>query len=131
MKRITPVLNYWLPPILWMMVIFFMSSRPHFGITNTFLYDFLIFKLLHMIEYAFLYLLLFRALNKTQQMSKKKYLWAFAVALLYAITDEIHQSFVPTREGKFRDIVIDTSGILLMYLLLRQNIGIIKKYLLR
>ena len=32
---------------------------------------------------------------------------------LYAATDEIHQLFVPNREGKFADVIIDTAGALL------------------
>lgn len=130
MKKLSHLLYYWLPPVTWMLVIFFMSSRPHFGITNSFLYDFIIFKLLHMIEYALLYFLLFRALHKTKGISQKKqFLYAFLIAFVYAVSDEVHQLFVPTREGRFRDIIIDTSGMIFIYLFIRYNIDSIKKYL--
>ena len=32
------------------------------------------------------------------------------IALLYAISDEIHQSFVPTREASVVDVLIDCAG---------------------
>ena len=34
------------------------------------------------------------------------------ICLLYAVSDEIHQLFVPGRAGQFRDVVIDFSGVL-------------------
>ena len=33
--------------------------------------------------------------------------------LLYAISDEIHQTFVPGRSGQISDVILDTSGALL------------------
>ena len=32
------------------------------------------------------------------------------IVFLYAATDELHQLFVPTREGTIRDVLIDTTG---------------------
>lgn len=37
-------------------------------------------------------------------------LWAWAVATLYAASDEWHQSLVPGRTGAFRDVVLDSVG---------------------
>jgi VanZ family protein len=36
---------------------------------------------------------------------------AAAIALAYAIVDEYHQSFVPTRHGAISDVAIDALGI--------------------
>ena len=44
--------------------------------------------------------------------SKKSILSALLICLLYAISDEIHQLFVPGRAGQIRDVLIDFSGIL-------------------
>lgn len=130
MKKLTHIIWYWAPPLMWMGVIFFMSSRPHFGITETALYDFLIFKLLHMVEYGFLYALLFRALYGGKYVIQKKaYIYTFVIGILYAISDETHQLFVPTREGRFRDVCIDATGMFAIYLFIRHNINLIKKYL--
>ncbi len=38
---------------------------------------------------------------------------AFFVGVLYAISDEIHQTFVPGRSCELRDVLIDTTGVLL------------------
>lgn len=130
MKKLTHIIWYWAPPLAWMGVIFFMSSRPHFGITNMSSYDFLIFKTLHLVEYGFLYALLFRALYGGKYVVQKKaFIFAFIIGILYAISDETHQLFVPTREGRFRDVCIDTAGMLAIYLFIRHNISLIKKYL--
>ena len=37
-------------------------------------------------------------------------LLAFTVAALYAASDEFHQSFVPHREARFGDVLIDSAG---------------------
>lgn len=103
---------YWLPPIFWMILIFYFSSQPRFGITYKFIFDFIIFKTLHIIEYGILYFLIFRAFDKTSQFSlRKKFFYSFGFSFLYAVFDEIHQTFVPTREGRIRDIIIDSIGI--------------------
>ena len=40
----------------------------------------------------------------------KKYLLAFLICVIYAISDEIHQLFVPGRSGQVRDVLIDSAG---------------------
>ena len=40
----------------------------------------------------------------------KKYLLAFLICVIYAISDEIHQLFVPGRAGQIRDVLIDSAG---------------------
>ncbi len=42
--------------------------------------------------------------------------FAFAVCVLYSVSDEIHQYFVPGRSCEFRDVCIDSSGALLAFL---------------
>ncbi len=50
-------------------------------------------------------------------------LWAFLTASVYAVTDEVHQTFVPGRSGKVLDVINDSLaagvGILLVLGLLR------------
>lgn len=111
---------YWLPPILWMSTIFALSSRQSIGVTHTYLYDFLIFKSLHVLEYAGLFFLLFRALHSTRLSITRQHLYAVVTAVAFAATDEMHQLFVATRTGRIRDILIDTAGILIMYMLVRK-----------
>lgn len=85
-----------------------------------------------MIEYAVLYFFLFRAfysISKKQLTIDKKLLFPIFLSIVYAISDELHQTFVPTREGKVRDVLIDTAGILLMYIYIKNNINLMKKLL--
>ncbi|OGK23408.1 hypothetical protein A3A46_03100 [Candidatus Roizmanbacteria bacterium RIFCSPLOWO2_01_FULL_37_13] len=156
MGKFSRFIRYWLPPIIWMALIFYLSSRLRVSATGKFLFDFLIFKALHVIEYAILYLLLFRAFYsiKNQQPARnatpasnashsdagwhsvaggltisKKFLYPIIISILYAVLDELHQTFVPTREGKLRDAIIDAAGIILMYIYIKNNLKIIKKFL--
>lgn len=116
------LLLYWLPPLAWMVVIFAFSSRHRLVVTHSPVYDFVIFKFLHMLEYAILYFLLFRAFySLSSQVSRKAAATSFLIAVLYAASDEIHQTFVPTREGKLRDVFIDTLGITLMYIYIKRR----------
>lgn len=40
----------------------------------------------------------------------KDYALCLFYSFLYALTDELHQRFVPGRSGELRDVFIDTSG---------------------
>jgi VanZ family protein len=91
----------WLPVIAWAAVIFAFSSIPSLG-TGLGTWDLVLRKLAHAGEYAVLGALLVRALRRP--------LPAFAVAVLYAISDEVHQTFVPGREGTVLDVVVDATG---------------------
>ena len=44
---------------------------------------------------------------------KYKFSISILVGLIYAITDEIHQSFIPGRTASIRDVCIDTCGVFL------------------
>lgn len=101
-------------------LIFYLSSRPgnpHLDLGSL---DFAIKKLAHVIEYAFLYFLLFRMIS-TFALPRTSFIGAAALAILFAISDEYHQTFVPLREGRLRDVVIDSLGVFLMYLYLRRR----------
>lgn len=122
-------LRYWSPPILWMIVIFILSSRHRIVVSQEATLNFLFFKSLHVIEYAFLYFLTFRALTegKIKNVPPQTYLNAAIITLIYALTDEIHQTFVPTREGRPRDVFIDAIGVTAMYILIHRYLIRIKQ----
>lgn len=124
-------LLYWLPPIVWMSFIFLLSSRQRIGVSEVYIYNFIIFKSLHMIEYAALFFMLFRAINATcTNISQKKALMiAVLLAILYGVSDEAHQIFVPTREGNIRDVGIDSIGILLCFQYTKHNLNRLKLFL--
>ena len=50
-----------------------------------------------------------------------------AICLLYAVSDEVHQLFVPGRSGEIRDVCIDFCGSLLMITILALSARYIKK----
>lgn len=112
-------LRLWLPAIFWMMLIFFLSSRPSVSIAQDQVLNFLFFKGLHLLEYGMLFILIYRA-------TKKKMLLSLILTIVYAISDEIHQLFVLTREGRVRDIFIDSFGAFLGGLVVKRKI-LIKK----
>lgn len=99
----------WGPVFLWMAVIFFFSTRERITVSTQYTVNFVFFKTLHLIEYAFLYLLTYRAMKQSFPHFPPSHwaLWSFIIVILYATTDEYHQLFVPTREGTVRDVIID------------------------
>lgn len=119
MKRI---LWYMGPPVIWMVFIFFLSSQHKVAIGPTYTIDFVIKKSLHMFEYATLYFLVYRMFHGLQKKKKQKhiFLYSFLVTLAFSLSDEFHQTFVPTREGTMRDVVIDTTGMLIMYIYIKK-----------
>jgi len=72
-------------------------------------------KCAHLTEFGLLALLIWRARRKPQRDDPRPWRWATAgealwLATFYAATDEFHQTFVATREGCVRDVLIDSSG---------------------
>lgn len=59
---------------------------------------------------------------------KNRLIISLTTGIIYASSDEIHQSFVPGRSPMITDIVIDTMGVILGILLIILGKKIIKKY---
>ncbi|KKT73714.1 MAG: Acetobutylicum phosphotransbutyrylase [Candidatus Collierbacteria bacterium GW2011_GWB1_44_6] len=97
----------YLPVVLWMSLIFFFSSKTELPVSGTVTEDFLSKKLAHVLEYAILMILMYRAVGEKNSAK------AFLFALVFAFSDEIHQLFTPTRTGKLRDVGIDAIGMAL------------------
>ena len=66
----------------------------------------------HCLEFMGLSLLIFNATYSTWE-TKFTPLIAFAGTVFYAITDEIHQIFVPGRAFQISDILVDSTGALI------------------
>jgi VanZ family protein len=94
----------WLPVIVWAAVIFAFSSIPSLG-TGLGGWDLVLRKLAHAAEFAVLGALLMRAIGRLAP--------AWTLGVLYAVTDEVHQSFVAGREAAAVDVVIDAAGVAL------------------
>jgi len=66
----------------------------------------------HVVEYAILSFLLFRAIANAESsvLRVNAYLFAIIFAILFGITDELHQFFVPGRDCSFVDLILDGIG---------------------
>ncbi|MFR5886378.1 MAG: VanZ family protein [Anaerostipes hadrus] len=67
-------------------------------------------KTAHFTEYAVLGFFTYKAVSCDVLDRKKAVLTAQLISTGYASTDEIHQMFVPGREGKVFDVMIDSCG---------------------
>ena len=111
------LLLYWLPPVVWMGLIFILSAQPSLPHAPDTLLDFILKKAAHMIEYGILAFLLWRALSRRLgTFSRSALAAAFALSVLYAASDEYHQTFVSGRHGKLMDVGFDTVGALVALL---------------
>lgn len=123
----------WAAVLIWMLVIFSFSaqvaeesSQLSMGITR-FLTDimqwitpfvelengtmhFLIRKAAHFFVYFVLGIFLLNALRSSGVSNYKAITLAFLLAVLYAISDEVHQLSVPGRVGNIKDVFIDSHG---------------------
>lgn len=127
--------------LLWMILIFFFSAQPgeasaHLsqGITEIIIevietaapqlsvdwqsFHLFVRKNAHFFVYLVLGVMILRAITKSKssKQSKPISIQACAIALImsagYAVTDEVHQIFVPGRSGQVSDVLIDTLGAL-------------------
>ena len=74
--------------------------------------QFIVRKSAHFIGYMILGILASGLILQYENINKK-YPLAFLICVIYAISDEIHQLFVPGRSGQVRDVLIDSAGSLL------------------
>ena len=104
--------QYWVPVVLYMFGIFYLSSlsspEEHLPSFDLPLND----KILHGIEYTILGILCFRAFkNGGSALSPQRAFWLTIITTaLFAVTDEFHQSFVPMRQADPLDLVADILG---------------------
>ena len=82
---------------------------------------FLIRKLAHFTLYFILGLISILILNEYNLSIKHKIIYATMFCLIYACSDEIHQLFVPNREGKLLDVGIDMLGGFLSIFIFRND----------
>jgi VanZ family protein len=100
--------------LLWAGVIFGFSAIPSLS-SGLGTFDYVLRKAAHMTEYALLACLLWRALRDDAL--------AFYGALLYAVTDELHQTFVRGRHGSATDVLIDSVGAFVGLIVLRRELA--------
>jgi len=125
-------LKYWLPVLIWVCLIFVGSTDvlsaeqtsrflvpllrwldPQISVATIATIHFAVRKLGHLIEYAILAMLFWRALRRGTNLQMKistlsASVWV--VCAIFAATDEFHQSFVPSRTAASGDVMIDSIG---------------------
>ena len=122
--------KYLILTILWMIFIFVMSHTPGndsskqsnfivniivqiLPITRNTL-SFIVRKCAHMTEYAILAFLIYKTIVHIE----KPYIISFIFTFLYDCTYEFHQLFIAGRAGQIRDVCIDSTGALIMLLII-------------
>jgi len=128
------MLKNWIPAALWMVLIFVGSTDllaarhtsgwitavlrwfdPHASARTLARAHFLIRKAGHFTEYAVLAHLIWRASRPPTRPMARSLGWrpallVWIIAVLYAVSDEFHQTFVATRQGSAFDVLIDSIG---------------------
>jgi VanZ like protein len=97
------LVTVWLPVVVWAALIFALSSLPNLSTAEGIVGD-VLSSGAHAVEYGIFGALLLRALDVR--------VLALAAGFAYAVTDEIHQSFVPGRQASAVDLLIDALGLL-------------------
>lgn len=126
--RVTDLLLYWFPPLLWTAAILTLSGdlgsyRNTLGLLEGLLswlpltaaaieaLNSYLRKAGHAVAYGSLYFLWFRAFRGQRGFGPgRAFLWSLALCLLLAVMDEGHQSFLASRTGSFRDVALDLGG---------------------
>ena len=101
----------WLPLIVWIVMIFGLSSIPGFSSDDVSLptgFD----KVVHFIEYAIFALLYYRGLSY----GGVRVRWSIVIIVIMsgiavAALDEMYQSYIPRRDSSFFDLVMDAAGV--------------------
>jgi VanZ family protein len=116
MRKFFAYFPYWVPAVLWMGVIFFLSTLPESATPGR---GIIPDKVCHGVEYFILAFLILFALQRT---SRASFFTAFWIALgwvaLYGLSDEIHQLYVATRNFDVSDLLADVGGMVLLFLIL-------------
>ena len=103
----------WLPLVLWMGLIFYLSAQPDLPGPESDRLGELLSSGAHAFVFGVLAILWARVLGGGR--------WAlglaFALTVAYALSDEFHQSFVPGRHSDPWDLVCDATGAALALLL--------------
>jgi len=129
------VLFSWFLVFIWLVVIFYLSAQPAADSSNLskkvtkVIIEIIpldnevsttenliaklepsIRKLGHFSEYFVLGLLVANAFRVSGVFGLKGFIFSLLFCILYAVSDEFHQYFVPGRSTEFKDIVMDTIG---------------------
>lgn len=111
-------IKFWLPVIIYAIFIFYISSIPGGNLPSLFRFQD-VFG--HLLEYMVFGILIRRAVKAYYpgMVYGTRLCWVLVIALAYAATDELHQSFIPGRTPSFVDIAYDGLGVVLANIIVR------------
>ena len=110
--------KFWFPVIGYSGIIFYVSGLPSLGMPLPIPF---IDKLVHLVEYSILGFLFSRALKGTTLLTNKNILVSCTIfCILFGLSDELHQMFVPGRDATLGDALADSIGGLLGGIVLRK-----------
>ncbi len=97
-------------PWMWMGFIFWLSAQPQLPGVSEYWLDVFLKKAGHAVLYAVLAGLWWQALRVWDMEASRAARWAFVISVVYGISDEIHQAFVPGRTPRLLDVAMDALG---------------------
>lgn len=116
----------WIPAVLWYVIIGVVSHLPAASSVSTGVMvggdnalNTALRTMAHIVEFSILSLLIYIAQNSNFTNNVRSSILTYSMTFVCAITDEVHQHFVPGRFARIQDVVIDTVGasIVLMVIL--------------
>jgi len=143
----------WAFVILWMALIFYLSHQPatesselSTGMSEMILsavnniiptldvdvslFNYIVRKGAHFTAYFVLAILSVNALRRSGITRYRSAIVALGISVLYAISDEVHQLFIPGRSGEVTDVLIDSAGASLgiaMYIVVLRVVGYLRR----
>ena len=103
----------WGLAIAFMAAIFAASSIPGSNVPSFGLWDTLAPKGMHLCGYALLAASVLHAFSHRSAISRTHFIAAVCFAILYSVSEELHQSYTPGRSASLIDVGIDTAGIVI------------------
>ncbi|MCK9555740.1 VanZ family protein [bacterium] len=102
-------LFFWVPVLVWAVIILLISSIPSSRLPEIKL--FFLDKIVHFSEYFVFSALMARAFSGASKLNYKRYfVISLSFAAVFALLDEIHQIFLPTRSFDLLDLFFDLLG---------------------
>jgi len=108
-RRIARASWRWALVLAWMGVIFYLSSQRQLPRPKEISSEVEAIAG-HFTVYAVLATLVMFALAESGISKTRRFVYAFAFAVLYGVSDEIHQAFVPGRDPDLFDLMVDGIG---------------------
>lgn len=111
-----------LAALVWMAFLFYLSSLPKLPGPEEILTIQVIRKSGHALVYGILAYLDWRVLRAEPRLAAQSTRWAWLLATIYALADEIHQGFTPERHFTVTDVLTDAAGAALAMLLVQRQL---------